>query len=127
MTDPSQRPSPEYTDWARENRLLEIRREAAEKGRVHDIGIRPPGAPFPHASAETGYYGIPLLKEPPWKWEIPIYFFVGGAAGSAAVIGAAARWAGGDHTLARDCRYLTAAGSVLSGALLISDLGRTAR
>jgi formate-dependent nitrite reductase membrane component NrfD len=127
MSDAFQRPTPEHTDWARENRLYEIRREAEQKGRVHDIGVRPPGAPFPHASPETGYYGIPLLKEPPWKWEIPVYFFAGGAAGSAAMIGAAARWVGRDPELARDCRYLTAVGSVLSGALLISDLGRPAR
>ena len=94
MSDPLQRPTPEYADWARENRLFEIRREAEEKGHVQAIGVRPPGAPFPAASPQTGYYGIPLLKKQPWKWEIPAYFFVGGAAGSAAVIGAAARWIG---------------------------------
>jgi len=127
MSDPLQRPTPEYADWARENRLYEIRREAEEKGRVQAIGIRPAGAPFPVASPETGYYGVPLLKNPPWKWEIPVYFFVGGAAGSAAMIGAAARWTGRDQQLARDCRYIAAAGGILSSALLISDLGRPAR
>ena len=30
------------------------------------------------------YYGLPLLKPPVWTWEIPAYFFVGGAAGAAA-------------------------------------------
>ncbi len=127
MSDPLQRPAPEHTDWARENRLYEIRREAEEKGRVQAAGVRPPGAPFPHASTETGYYGIPLLKQPPWKWEIPAYFFVGGAAGSAAMIGAAARWIGRDRELARDCRYVAAAGAIISTGLLISDLGRPAR
>jgi hypothetical protein len=127
MSDPLQRPTPEYTDWARENRLFEIRREAEEKGRVQAVGIRPPGAPFPMATPETGYYGIPLLKQPPWKWEIPVYFFVGGAAGSAAMIGAAAHWTGRDRELARDCRYVAAVGAVVSSALLISDLGRPAR
>lgn len=127
MSDPLQRPSPEYADWARENRLFEIRREAKEKGEVRAIGVRPPGAPFPAASPETGYYGVPLLKKQPWKWEIPVYFFVGGAAGSAAVIGAAARWIGGDRRLGRDARYLAAGGAIVSSALLISDLGRPAR
>jgi len=127
MSDSLQRPTPEHTDWARENRLFEIRREAEEKGRVQAIGIRPPGAPFPVASPETGYYGIPLLKQPPWKWEIPSYFFVGGAAGAAAMIGAAAHWTGRDGELARDCRYVAAAGAIVSSALLISDLGRPAR
>ena len=127
MSDPIQRPAPEYSDWARENRLFEIRREAEEHGRVQSIGIRVPGAPFPVASPETGYYGLPLLKQPAWSWEVPIYFFVGGAAGAAGVIGAAARWIGRDRKLARDCRYVAAVGAVLSSALLISDLGRPAR
>ncbi len=127
MSDPMQRPTPEYADWARENRLFEIRREAEENGRVQAIGVRPPGAPFPMASPQTGYYGLPLLKQPPWKWEIPVYFFVGGAAGSAAMIGAAAHWTGRDRALARDCRYVAAVGAIVSSALLISDLGRPAR
>ncbi len=127
MSDPLQRPTPEHTDWARENRLFEIRREAQEKGHVRAIGIRPPGAPFPVASPSTGYYGLPLLKQPPWKWEIPAYFFVGGAAGSAAMIGAAAHWTSRDRELARDCRFIAAIGAIISSGLLISDLGRPAR
>jgi formate-dependent nitrite reductase membrane component NrfD len=127
MSDPIQRPTPEHADWARENRLYEIRREAQEKGSVQAIGIRPPGAPFPHATPRTGYYGVPLLKQPAWKWEIPLYFFVGGAAGAAAIVGTAARWLGNDEALSRDCRYLAAGGGIVSGALLISDLGRPAR
>src|SRR5204863_7972911 len=76
----------------REQRLTEIRREAEERGRVESRGIRPAGAPFPRASVETGYYGIPLLKRPSWTWEIPLYFFVGGAAGASAVVGAIANY-----------------------------------
>jgi len=124
MSDPLQRPSAEE---ARERRLFEIRHEAEKKGRVEAIGIRPQGAPFPVASPETGYYGVPLLKEPPWTWQIPPYFFLGGAAGSAAMIGLAARWVGGDARLARDCRYLAAAGAAGSAGLLIADLGRPMR
>ena len=30
------------------------------------------------------YYGRPILKEPVWTWEIPVYFFFGGMAGAAA-------------------------------------------
>lgn len=126
-SDPLQRPVPEHTDFSRENRLLEIRREADQTGRVAASGVRLPGAPFPMASPETGYYGIPLLKKPAWTWEIPLYFFVGGAAASAAVVGAVARWTGRDPELARDCRYVAAAGTALSSVLLIADLGRPAR
>src|SRR5207253_1881857 len=90
-------------------------------------GIRPRGAPFPIASPETGYYGIPLLKQPSWTWEIPLYFFVGGAAGAAAVVGAIADYTGANRKLVRDARWIAAAGAVLSPALLVSDLGRPER
>ena len=111
----------------RDQRLHEIRREAEERGRVESRGIRPSGAPFPVASAETGYYGIPLLKEPPWTWEVPLYFFAGGAAGASAVVGAIANYTGADRRLVRDARWIAAAGSIISPALLISDLGRPSR
>lgn len=125
--EPFEPPIPEPIDWSRENRLLEIRREAEKEGRVEAAGIRPGGAPFPIASPATGYYGIPLLKQPPWTWQIPLYFFAGGVAGSAAVVGLVARLIGNDSKLARDCRYIAAAGTAISSALLISDLGRPSR
>lgn len=112
---------------AREQRLLELRREAELGGKVRGAGVRPQGAPFPTATPETGYYGIPLLKQPSWTWEIPLYFFVGGAAGAAAVIGAIAAYTGADRKLVRDARWIAAAGAVISPALLISDLGRPER
>ena len=126
-SNPQERPTPEHSTWSRENRLVEIRREAERKGHVDALGVRVAGAPFPVASPDTGYYGIHLLKEPQWSWEIPPYFFVGGAAGSASVIGAIAHWTGRDAKLARDCRLLAAGGAIVSSALLISDLGRPAR
>src|SRR5690242_2427128 len=125
MTKPA-RPE-QISAMTREARLLSIRRDAKRKGRAVGEGIRPEGAPFPKASPETGYYGVHLLKEPQWTWEIPIYFFVGGAAGSASVIGAIARWTGKDLCLARDARYVAAAGAIASSALLIADLGRPER
>jgi hypothetical protein len=114
-------------DLMREQRLLEIRRQAETQRNVSSRGIRPAGSPFPMASPETGYYGIPLLKEPSWTWEIPLYFFIGGAAGAAAVMGAIADYTGADRELVRHARWIAAAGSVISPVLLISDLGRPAR
>ena len=111
----------------KEQKLYDIRREAEQRGRVDARGISPSGAPFPRASTETGYYGIPLLKQPAWTWEVPLYFFVGGAAGASAVVGAIANYTGADRRLVRDARWIAAAGSVLSPALLISDLGRPTR
>ncbi|PYV94336.1 MAG: polysulfide reductase, partial [Acidobacteria bacterium] len=110
-----------------EQRLAEIRAEAEQRGEVKAAGIRPSGSPFPMASPETGYYGIPLLKEPAWTWEVPLYFFVGGAAGAAAVVGAIADYTGADRKLVRDARWIAAAGAVISPALLIADLGRPER
>jgi len=114
-------------DLGREQRLEEIRRQADQHGRLQIVGDRPAGVPFPQASPENGYYQIPLLKQPPWTWEIPLYFFVGGAAGAAAVVGAIADYTGADRELVRDARWIAAAGSVISPALLVSDLGRPER
>ncbi|MEO5895191.1 MAG: NrfD/PsrC family molybdoenzyme membrane anchor subunit [Vicinamibacterales bacterium] len=75
----------------------------------------------------SGYHGFPMLKGPVWTWEIPAYFFVGGAAGAAALIGAVARRTGADEAIVRDARWIAAAGAALSPPLLISDLGRPER
>jgi len=111
----------------REQRLDQIRQQAEEQGKLRVVSGGPVEAPFPQASAENGYYQLPLLKQPPWTWEIPLYFFVGGAAGAAAVIGAIADYTGAERALVRDARWIAAAGSVISPALLVSDLGRPER
>ena len=61
-------------DAKSERRLVELRREAVNKGAVSASGVVPEGAPFPQATAETGYYGIPLLKQPQWKPEVQVPF-----------------------------------------------------
>src|SRR5437868_12314692 len=111
----------------RERRLDEIRSEAEKGRRLELVDSRQLSAPFPQATPENGYYGIPLLKEPAWTWEIPLYFFAGGAAGAAAVIGAIADYTGADRNLVQHARWIAAAGAVISPALLISDLGRPER
>jgi hypothetical protein len=114
-------------DEKSEARLEQLRAEAALRGKVESRGIRPPGAPFPEASAEAGYYGTALLKPHQWTWEIPLYFVIGGAAGASAVIGGVARLTGEDRDLCRDAAFVATAGAVVSTALLISDLGRPER
>jgi hypothetical protein len=114
-------------DTDSEARLLEIRREAETRGIAQGRGFRPQDAPFPQASPESGYYGIPLLKQPQWTWEVPLYFFVGGAAAASALIGAMARWTARDKELARDARLVAAGGAIISTGLLVSDLGRPER
>jgi hypothetical protein len=120
-------------DVTKERRLTEIRREAEREGRIVAPGVRAVGGPMPQpdvlpaATASTGYYGLPLLKRPTWIWTIPLYFFVGGAAGAAAIIAAVARWTRRDTALVRDARLIALAGGAISPILLIADLGRPAR
>jgi hypothetical protein len=114
-------------DSQSERRLMALRREAVEAGAVSGKGVAPEGAPFPQASLTTGYYGVPLLKEPQWKPEVPLYFFAGGAAGASAVIANMANWLGEDRELVRSARWVAAGGAALSSALLIKDLGMPSR
>jgi len=114
-------------DQQSELRLAEIRREAAARGAVRGDGIRPVGAPFPRATPQDGYYGVPLLKEPQWTKEVPLYFFVGGAAGASAIIASAANLLTRDRELVRSARWLAAVGGALSPALLVKDLGVPSR
>lgn len=108
----------------REARLQEIRQNAQRVAlqsapKVDDL--------TPRATPETGYYGMPLLKRPQWKAEIPLYFFCGGAAGASAVIAAIADISGSDNGLAYDARAFAAIGGIVSPALLIADLGMPSR
>ena len=76
--------------------------------------------------APTSYYGRPVLKQPVWTWEIPLYFISGGVSGASAGLACAAGVAG-NATLAKRAQ-LAAFGSIaVSPALLISDLGRPER
>ena len=111
----------------RERRLEEIRRDAEQRKPLQVTGSSPAGAPFPKATPEAGYYGLPILKSSPWSWEIPVYFFMGGAAGAAAVISAIASYTGADPRLVRHARWIAATGSVISPVLLTADLGRPER
>ncbi len=72
------------------------------------------------------YHGQPVLKEPVWTWEIPLYFFTGGMAGASSGL---AFLAGvrGNEVLARRAWAAALAGIAASPPLLISDLGRSER
>ncbi|MBZ5603745.1 MAG: polysulfide reductase NrfD [Acidobacteriia bacterium] len=84
--------------------------------------------PTPDTSDPT-YYGRPVLKEPVWHWAIPLYFYVGGAAGASLVMGSAAQLdrSGELENLMRRCHWAGIIGSALSGAILIYDLGKPSR
>jgi formate-dependent nitrite reductase membrane component NrfD len=75
----------------------------------------------------TSYYGRQIIKSPTWKNpEVPIYFFLGGAAGTSSVIGALAEFTN-RPTLARNAEYVAGIGGLASVVLLIDDLGRPER
>jgi Polysulphide reductase, NrfD len=111
----------------REARLQQIRRDAELQARRREFAVtaRPPI--LPKASPETGYYEQPLLKTPAWTWEIPIYFFTGGAAGVASALASVGKLTGADEDLIRDAQWLAAIGGAISPALLVADLGMPSR
>jgi hypothetical protein len=77
-------------------------------------------------SEVRSYHGQPVLKQPTWTWEIPIYFFTGGMAGASAGLAYLAGLRGNDMLARR--AWMTAFGAIgVSPPLLISDLGRPAR
>ncbi|HEV8577627.1 MAG TPA: NrfD/PsrC family molybdoenzyme membrane anchor subunit [Thermoanaerobaculia bacterium] len=87
----------------------------------------PPSHSFP--TDDPTYYERPVLKEPVWIWAVPVYFYVGGTAGAAAVLGAAAQALDGEELrdLVKACRWVAAGGGAAGSALLAYDLGRPER
>lgn len=84
--------------------------------------------PIPEAPDVT-YYGRPVLKQPVWEWAIPLYYYVGGAAGASLVIGAAAQLdrSGELENLMRRCHWAGIIGSAVSAGILVYDLGKPSR
>jgi formate-dependent nitrite reductase membrane component NrfD len=74
----------------------------------------------------TGYYGLPFLKPPVWKWMIAVYFFIGGLAGMSGLIAVAALMKG-QYQMVRVAMWSAGMGGILSPVLLTWDLGRPTR
>ncbi|MCZ2858505.1 NrfD/PsrC family molybdoenzyme membrane anchor subunit [Blastococcus sp. VKM Ac-2987] len=75
----------------------------------------------------TSYYGRPIIKPPVWKTpDVPLYLFLGGAAGSSAILAAVADLTD-RPTLTRVGRLVAGGGSIASVGFLIHDLGRPER
>jgi DMSO reductase anchor subunit len=92
-------------------------------------GAQPNGRGWVRQAPEEevrSYYGRPVLKEPTWTWEIPLYFFFGGLAGASADLALISRIAGNDE-LVRRAVLVALGGAMVSPVLLISDLGRPER
>jgi hypothetical protein len=83
------------------------------------------GAVVPRAEPRS-YYGRPVIKQPAWTWEVPVYLFAGGMAGVSAPLAFAAERAG-NRELARAAWGFALAGLGASPLLLVKDLGRPER
>jgi Polysulphide reductase, NrfD len=98
----------------REKRRRSGRRAAGEVAMVDDAEF-------------TSYYGRPIIKSPVWKTpDVPLYLFLGGAAGSSAILGAIADLSD-RPALTRVSRLVAGGGAVASVGFLIHDLGRPER
>src|SRR3989440_2162081 len=72
------------------------------------------------------YYGRPIIKEPVWESDIPLYFFTGGLAGASDLLALGAQLSG-NHRLRVSAVAAAAAGAAVSPYFLIKDLGRPLR
>ncbi|MGH2458297.1 MAG: NrfD/PsrC family molybdoenzyme membrane anchor subunit [Chloroflexota bacterium] len=84
--------------------------------------------PDGQASAR-GYYGLPVLKAPVWRWEVWSYFFLGGLAAGSFVVASLARIFGDkrDRLVSRVGYRISFAAVAFCPPLLIRDLGRPGR
>ncbi len=123
-----------------DDRIGEVSGEAAEQRATHADERLQAVAPQPWAQvpgvAEPSptYYGRPMLKPPVWSADIPLYYFLGGAAGAALALGAGIQYAfRGDgrmrelRRLSARCHWIGIIGSTAGAAFLIHDLGRPSR
>jgi hypothetical protein len=112
---------------ATEQRLEEIRESARRVAPPPPPDIAVKTATGEVNPAETGYYGLPLLKPPTWTWEVPLYFFLGGISGMSACIAFAALFFQAPTNLIRFALWMGLIGASICPALLIADLGRPTR
>jgi hypothetical protein len=110
---------------ATEERLDEIRRAAAQS--AEKSGNAQPSSSSSSFRTQNSYYGLPVLKEPVWTWEVPLYFFLGGVSGLSSCIGFAGQLFHADPELIRFALWMALIGAAICPMLLISDLGRPSR
>jgi hypothetical protein len=109
-----------------EEQVNVLRAQAARSEDARRSATLPSHAKVPAPAPDASYYGNPVLKPPTWTWEVPLYLFLGGTAGAAAVVALVAHVFGAE-ALIRAALWIAFAGAALSPPLLISDLGRPAR
>src|SRR5438067_13395043 len=75
------------------------------------------------------YYGIPPIKKPHWKWEIVLYFFLGGIAAGAYTLATIAEVFGDrrHRAIVRAGRFIALPFVAVGPLLLSKDLGKPQR
>jgi len=78
---------------------------------------------------QEGYYGVPMLKQPKWGWEIALYFFCEGVSSGSFLMATLAELTGkGRYRRLSHAGYYTSFMALLPcPPLLIADLGRPER
>lgn len=77
-------------------------------------------------ATSSTYYDLPVVKSAPWKGYIPAYFYLGGLAGAASTLAAAAELVH-DDPAARRLHWIATLGHSGGAACLVADLGKPAR
>ena len=72
------------------------------------------------------YYSQPIIKEPVWEADIPLYFFTGGLAGASDLLALGAQFSG-NRRLRTSALAAATFGTAVSPYFLIKDLGRPLR
>lgn len=102
---------------------------ALQRVREEDLpGTRVVYRDDPASQSET-YYNRPVIKKSVWTWDIPAYYYVGGATGGSMALGAAATLLNreGLPNIVRYSRWIGVIGATVSSVFLIHDLGRPSR
>jgi len=88
------------------------------------VTTRPPTPYKQDPHCEPSYYDVPILKRPPWKWEIAWYFYLGGLSAGAYTIARLAERAGGKkyREISRAGAYVSLLSFLPCPPLLIHDL-----
>lgn len=79
--------------------------------------------------AEEGYYGLPMLKRPTWRWQIAWYFYLEGVSSGAFLTASLAELFGGERMkpAVRAARRVAFLSFLPCPPLLIDDLGDPSR
>jgi formate-dependent nitrite reductase membrane component NrfD len=93
------------------------------------LGAEAPKKARPEAVTEEGYYGLPMLKRPTWRWQIAWYFYLEGVSSGAFLTACLAEMFGGKRMkpAVRAARHVAFLSFLPCPPLLIDDLGDPSR